>query len=124
MKYKWYAVGAALIIALLDIHLAVPTLLLAIILIPILKSIKPTGGYVYILKAGTYFKIGVTTGTVEGRVKELQTGSAKKIEIVHAIRTSDPYKLEKELHSKYSKKRKRGEWFDLSSYDVRKLKEL
>lgn len=80
-----------------------------------------TGGFVYLLadlgKDYTY-KIGLTTGTVEKRVKELQTGNAGEIHICKRFKTDYPQLLEQFLHRQYGKDHVRGEWFELSDEDA------
>lgn len=98
--------------------------LFAIAAIPMIEGMGVVPGYVYILKAGQYYKIGVTTGAVEDRIKQLQTGSSSKISLVHTIPAWRPYRVESDLHNYYAHKHTRGEWYKLSQYDVRKLKTL
>ena len=51
-------------------------------------------GYVYLLgdfeKEGSY-KIGVTRGTIEHRIKKLQTGNSGEIYIVDYFQTEHPF---------------------------------
>lgn len=79
-------------------------------------------GFVYLLKAGEYYKIGMTTGTVENRLRQLQTGSPQKIKVIHTFNVDDPNKLESDLHRKYASKRITGEWFKLSWWDICQIK--
>ena len=79
-------------------------------------------GKVYILKSDKYYKIGVTTGPISKRIRELQTGSPHQIELVHVIETSDPYGLESQLHRQFADKRRQGEWFELGYFDIQKIK--
>lgn len=78
-------------------------------------------GVVYLLadslKEG-YYKIGVTKGSVEKRIKKLQTGNAGEIYLVNSFETDHPYVMEKILHTKYFGERKIGEWFELGLDDV------
>ena len=64
------------------------------------------------------FKIGVTTGNVEKRLKALQTGNGDGIHLVHAQETDYPFKMEAMLHRKFYPKQKKNEWFTLDSDDV------
>lgn len=82
------------------------------------------GGKVYLLKAGTFYKIGVTQGSIENRVRALQTGSPYPIEIIHVVKTQNPYALEAKLHKDYANKRRQGEWFELDQRDVLKIKNI
>lgn len=72
--------------------------------------------YNYILRASRYYKIGITSNTIEKRISELQTGCPYKIKQHHHIDTKNQklsQSIEKWLHKKYSKYRLQGEWFEL-----------
>lgn len=75
-------------------------------------------GYVYLLTDGEYYKIGVTRGSIEGRIKKLQTGNANEISMVAHHRTSHPFRMEKMLHARHSMSRVSNEWFMLSHDEV------
>ena len=83
-------------------------------------------GYVYLLcnPLEECYKIGVTTGTIEERMKKLQTGSSNEIHIVSYFKSAAPFKLESLLHAKYSTKRKVGEWFELEPEQVFEFKKV
>lgn len=68
--------------------------------------------------AKDFYKIGVTTGSIENRIKKLQTGNGGEIHVVSWFKTAYPFKVEKLLHSKFGSKREVGEWFSLSDEDV------
>lgn len=78
-------------------------------------------GTVYLLgdsgKEGVY-KIGVTMGKVENRIKKLQTGNSSEIYLVNSFQTSHPFVLEKMLHIKYFAEKALGEWFELSLDEI------
>ena len=82
-------------------------------------------GYVYLLgdsgKEGM-FKIGVTRGTIERRIKKLQTGNSGEIYIVDYFQTEHPFFIEKWLHIQYSNKNVLNEWFDLGIDDMKNFK--
>lgn len=80
-------------------------------------------GYVYLLQAGPYYKIGLTRN-LDQRVKTLSTLPPFDLELVCAIRTGDMYTLERELHQRFKGKRKNGEWFELDPNDVEYIREL
>ena len=48
-------------------------------------------GYVYLLTDGEFFKIGVTKGSIEKRIKKLQTGNPNNIAIVNYHLTEYPF---------------------------------
>ncbi|BBI90597.1 helicase [Tenacibaculum phage PTm1] len=60
------------------------------------------------------FKIGFTTGDVDKRVKQLQTGNSATIMVVDTFRTKHYLRVEKMMHLKYASSRKRGEWFTIT----------
>lgn len=66
--------------------------------------------YVYIIKAGSNFKIG-KTNNIEKRIKTIQTGNSNKIKLIRSYSVQDSNTLEKYLHLKFSRYKIRGEWF-------------
>ena len=73
------------------------------------------GVWVYFICDGEYVKIGVAKN-IESRVKQLQTGNAKKLFVKCKIpcKTSvAAYFLENELHHLFSEYQLQGEWFDV-----------
>jgi len=83
-------------------------------------------GVVYLLgdlgKEGVY-KIGVTTGKIENRIKKLQTGNSGEIYLINSYNTDHPFIMEKMLHTKYFADRSLGEWFELPFNEVVKFSE-
>jgi len=77
-----------------------------------------TSGTVYLMKSGEFYKIGMTRGSVENRLKRLQTGSPNQIKLIHTIKTDDPNDLETYFHNLFKNKRAYGEWFRLDERDV------
>lgn len=84
-------------------------------------SEKP--GYVYLLKAGPYYKIGKTQN-VDERIKQLATLPPFDLELVHVIPSPQPHKLESVLHKRFDDLRVNGEWFLLGTEDVEYIEEL
>lgn len=78
-------------------------------------------GKVYLLgdrdRSDTY-KIGATKGSVEDRIKSLQTGNSGEIYEITHYNTRYPFILENFLHRKYSENKIINEWFLLDSGDV------
>lgn len=64
---------------------------------------------VYVINAGKYIKIGVTTDFTR-RINSMQTSSAETFELI-CFFDGASYKFESELHEKFKKNRVRGEWF-------------
>lgn len=78
------------------------------------------GGYVYLIcdPATDYYKIGVTRGKIEDRIKKLQTGNGTELHVVSYYFCEHPFKMEKLLHTKFTSKKVLNEWFCLSPEDV------
>ena len=81
-------------------------------------------GYVYLICDGDKFKIGVTTKSLEKRLRELQTGNPFELFISNFYMTDTPFKLETMLHAKYFKNKIKNEWFDVDAYTVCHFKEI
>jgi hypothetical protein len=82
---------------------------------------RETIGYVYLLKASRFFKIG-RSNSFERRSRELAIQLPEKAETVHVIRTDDPIGIELYWHRRFESKRKNGEWFELSTHDIKAFK--
>ena len=82
-------------------------------------------GYIYLIcdPVKDFFKIGITTGTIENRIKELQTGNAGELFIRDYFHSDTIFKLEELLHTKFRSKHVHGEWFKLDVQDVVHFKE-
>ena len=82
-------------------------------------------GYVYLLGNGNEsFKIGVTRGSIEKRIKKLQTGNSDEIYMLDYFETDNPFLMEKMLHTKYAGKKIMNEWFNLNSEDIAEFKDI
>lgn len=90
--------------------------------------------FLYVLKAGDYFKVGITQN-LSKRIKQIQTGCPLKISRVYYYTLdtkSEALELEKEIHTFLSKVSTVGEWFltqdgffyDIESYVKVKYKDL
>ena len=75
-------------------------------------------GFVYLICDGEHFKIGVTTGTLEKRLKQLQTGNPNELWISKSYKTDTPFKVEQMLHIKFKINKIKNEWFELDAYNV------
>ncbi len=79
-------------------------------------------GYVYLLTDGEYYKIGVTRGDIEKRIKKLQTGNPYDIVVVDYYCTKHPFKIEQMLHARHSHQRMKNEWFELPDNSVKNFR--
>lgn len=78
-------------------------------------------GSVYLMKSGKYYKIGLTND-VGRRRYDLAIQLPEPVSVVHEIRTDDPPGIEAYWHHRFKDRRKGGEWFDLTSADIRAFK--
>jgi len=82
-------------------------------------------GFVYLalMRVGheRRYKIG-KANLVESRTRQIAATLPEELELVHAIRTDDPYGIEGYWHRRFAEKRRGGEWFALTPADVRIFK--
>lgn len=78
-------------------------------------------GAVYLFKHGKFYKIGKTNDTVR-RGNELKIQLPENLDLIHEIKTDDPSGIEAYWHRRFETKRMNGEWFDLSSADLKAFK--
>jgi hypothetical protein len=64
------------------------------------------------------YKIGITKQAKDKRLKQLQTGTDKKLEIVKEFSSNYPFKVEGNLHRYFQHKKINREWFKLDSNDL------
>lgn len=77
----------------------------------------PDTGFVYLLRSGRYYKIGLTLDMDE-RVRRLKIQLPDPVSEVHRIATDDPRGIERYWHERFKDRRKNGEWFELTPTDV------
>lgn len=79
---------------------------------------KPLPTCVYLIQVGHDYKIG-WTANLERRMRDMATYVAEKPSLIHTIPTDDPLGVEVYWHNRFANKWIRGEWFALTSEDVR-----
>lgn len=83
-----------------------------------IRGTEKNSRYVYVVKSGDYYKIGVAS-SVPSRVAVLQVGNPIKIEVVaYKDYKENAVAMEKQLHKKYEKNLVHGEWFCLGSKEI------
>ena len=90
---------------------------------PIIAKAPDRSGWVYVLQAGPYYKIGKSKD-VDRRIEQLATLPPFDIELVHTMPTDNMGAVEQDLHRLFNAKRVNGEWFELTEEDVAWLKTL
>ena len=78
-------------------------------------------GYVYLMKAGRFYKIG-RTNALGRRERELVIQLPEAAKVVHSIKSDDPTGIEEYWHRRFHDRRKNGEWFELSAQDLAAFK--
>lgn len=86
-----------------------------------MKTSKVNSGFVYLMKSGKHHKIG-RTNSVGRREREFAIQIPVPPKTIHSIQTDDPLGVDAYLHNRFKDKRGEGEWFDLSSDDIRAFK--
>lgn len=78
-------------------------------------------GYVYVLKAGPYYKIGRATD-LDRRIKQLKVQLPFEVELIHVILCENHEASEKYWHTRFGEYRSNGEWFELESDHLMEIK--
>ena len=96
----------------------------------VLKKVKfiymSKRGFVYLIcdPSTDLFKIGMTSGKLENRMKKLQTGNGTELHLVDFYETEYPFKVEKMMHNHFSNKKELNEWFSFDNEDIHSFKEI
>lgn len=80
--------------------------------------------YVYVLgndELEKHYKIGCTTGSVENRIKKLQTGNSGDLYVVRLVETDAPFKLELMLHNRFKERLILNEWYLLEEEHLKEF---
>ncbi len=85
------------------------------------SGVKP--GFVYLIQAEgsspPRYKIGITTTTVENRLKQLnRQQSAYPLILVHSISADNPRAVEKYLHNKFKAQQAHNEWYTFTPFQL------
>jgi hypothetical protein len=78
-------------------------------------------GVVYLLRAGSHYKIGKTTDP-QSRYETLDIQLPWKPERIHEIATNNIHRLERHWHRYFADRRANGEWFNLTTEDVEEFR--
>ena len=65
-----------------------------------------------------YYKLGITTDTVDKRIRQLQTGNPYRIVALHTLEIEGAEIVEQNLHRVYAPHRRILEWFELSDDEL------
>lgn len=81
---------------------------------------KKKKGVIYLLwdNINESYKIGMTKGNAEKRLKQLQTGNTTELVLLKTFETDYPYMLESALHRRYSHCKVINEWYALSQEEL------
>jgi hypothetical protein len=86
------------------------------------NKFKPSG-YVYLVKSGKLYKIGLAAENPFRRKSELHRQTSEGITDIHTIvAIDDAPGIERYWHERFKDKRQHGEWFDLSTEDISAFK--
>jgi hypothetical protein len=85
-------------------------------------------GYIYLATDGSLYKIGQTINPdqrIYGLITEARwKGREESIKILHTFPCHDVTYAEQYLHRYFAKKRKCGEWFDLTAEDIEVIQSI
>ena len=85
------------------------------------KTTDAEDGDVYLLQSGRHYKLG-RTNAFGRREREIALQLPEKAKTIHVIRTDDPVGIEAYWHQRFAASRRNGEWFELTSDQVRAFK--
>lgn len=82
----------------------------------LLRPDRPQG-YVYLLRAGHYYKIGKAVD-LKKRMDQIRLSLPFKADLIHSIEAFFPSEVELHWHKRFADKRQNGEWFVLTDEEV------
>lgn len=88
------------------------------------------GGFVYVMRFGDRYKIGMTMINAETRRQEMEyelrrhIDAQAHVDLLSTYQTNEPRKLEKRLHAHFESQRLEGEWFALTESDLQEINAL
>jgi hypothetical protein len=83
----------------------------------------PQRGQVYLIRMGktNYYKVGVSSSPIEGRLAALQTGNPYELELIAVCDQYDSYGVERSIHQALKLYQVRSEWFNCQREMIRQL---
>jgi len=78
-------------------------------------------GFVYLIRMDKWHKIGCSSDILR-RTGEIRITLPVRETLVHTVETDDPFGVERYWHQRFADRRTNGEWFDLTTEDVRAFK--
>ena len=83
-----------------------------------------TSSFIYLIRSDdNLYKIGRTFDPVK-RLKQLQTGSGKKLSLVYTLSVKNGVAAERHIHAIFSGQRIQGEWFRFTDNDMILVKKI
>ena len=76
--------------------------------------------YIYIISCQEYYKIGISND-VNKRTDDLQIGNPFELKVIDMILVEKPSSYESLIHMKLKDYHVRGEWFNASIHEIRKV---
>lgn len=88
-----------------------------------LKRKKEKPGYIYVIKAGRYYKVGKAR-RLGDRVETHQTSNPLEVKLIVEKWVKDYDSAEEELHKMFDHKRVKREWFKFNRDDIKAIKDF
>lgn len=87
------------------------------------KQVDVRPGYIYILQAGPFYKIGLTRD-LDQRRRTVELQLPFPASIVFSVHVDDMFTHERQFHELFADKRMNGEWFDLTDEDLAAIRQM